>query len=68
MRLEAKVQRVGPITVPLPAYQTAGSAGMDLCAALRTAVLLAPGQRQAIPTGLAIALPDGCEEIGRAHV
>ena len=61
MRLEAKVQRVGPITVPLPAYQTAGSAGMDLCAALRTAVLLAPGQRQAIPTGLAIALPDGCE-------
>jgi dUTP pyrophosphatase len=34
---------------------------MDLCAALRTPVLLAPGQRQAIPTGLAIALPDGCE-------
>ena len=61
MRLEAKIQRVGPITVPLPAYQTPGSAGMDLCAALRTPVLLAPGQRQAIPTGLAIALPDGCE-------
>jgi dUTP pyrophosphatase len=34
---------------------------MDLCAALGAPVVLAPGQRQAIPTGLAIALPEGYE-------
>lgn len=47
--------------LPLPAYVTAGSAGMDLAAAVTDAVLLAPGERRLIPTGLAIALPDGYE-------
>jgi dUTP pyrophosphatase len=47
--------------VPLPVYQTPESAGMDLCAALGAPVVLAPGQRQVIPTGLAIALPKGYE-------
>lgn len=47
----------------LPRYQTPGSAGMDLPAALPAdaPVTLAPGEWRLIPTGLAIALPDGYE-------
>ena len=45
----------------LPAYETAGSAGMDLQAAVDEAVVLAPGARDALPTGLKIALPEGFE-------
>ena len=49
--------------LPLPAYETAAAAGMDLRAAVpaETPFVLAPGDRAAIPTGLAIALPDGLE-------
>jgi dUTP pyrophosphatase len=49
--------------LPLPAYQTAGSAGLDLRAALPEAepVTLAPGERALIPTGLALAVPQGWE-------
>ena len=47
--------------LPLPAYQTADSAGMDLMAAIDAPITLAPGARQLIPTGLAIALPPGHE-------
>ncbi|MCD8292469.1 MAG: dUTP diphosphatase [Prevotellaceae bacterium] len=46
---------------PLPAYETALSAGMDLRANLDEAVTLAPMQRCLIPTGLYIALPPGYE-------
>ena len=45
----------------LPGYATNLSAGMDLSAAIEREVVLAPGARAAIPTGLAIALPEGCE-------
>lgn len=45
----------------LPAYATAQSAGLDLLAAVAAPVTLAPGARQLIPTGLAIALPEGFE-------
>src|SRR5690242_21683872 len=47
--------------LPLPAYATAGAAGMDLLAAVETPVTVAPGARVLIPTGLAIALPPGYE-------
>ncbi|MEZ5831950.1 MAG: dUTP diphosphatase [Dongiaceae bacterium] len=47
--------------LPLPSYATAQSAGLDLMAAVATEVTLAPGARQLIPTGLAIALPAGFE-------
>ena len=47
--------------LPLPRYATAQSAGMDLLAALEDAVVLAPGERRLIPSGLAIALPAGYE-------
>jgi len=45
----------------LPAYATAGAAGMDLLAAVDAPVTLAPGARALIPTGLAVALPAGYE-------
>ena len=45
----------------LPFYATSGSVGMDLCAAIEGCVDLSPFQRLLIPTGLAIALPEGCE-------
>lgn len=45
----------------LPAYATEHAAGMDLCAAVTADVVLQPGERKLIPTGLAIALPEGFE-------
>ena len=45
----------------LPAYQSAGAAGLDLVAALDEDVILDPGARALVPTGVAIALPDGYE-------
>ena len=47
--------------LPLPSYATSHAAGMDLSAALEAPVTLAPGAWALIPTGLAIALPDGYE-------
>jgi dUTP pyrophosphatase len=45
----------------LPSYATAGSAGVDLAAALAAPVVLAPGGRALVPTGIALALPVGYE-------
>jgi len=45
----------------LPRYATAQSAGMDLQAALAADLVLTPGGRVLVPTGLAIALPEGYE-------
>lgn len=49
--------------LPLPAYQSGGAAGLDLVAALppETKIVLDPGRRQLVPTGFALALPDGFE-------
>ena len=47
--------------LPLPAYATAGSAGVDLAAAVEAPLTLAPGARALVPTGFAIALPAGAE-------
>lgn len=46
---------------PLPEYQTKQSAGVDLCAFTSTDVILSPGDRVLIGTGLYIALPEGYE-------
>lgn len=45
--------------LPLPAYATAGAAGLDIVSA--EDVTLTPGARLAVPTGFAIAIPDGFE-------
>lgn len=55
------VRRVGPVEVPLPSYQTPGSAGFDLCAAIEAPVELGCGERRLIPTGIALAIPPGYE-------
>jgi dUTP pyrophosphatase len=46
---------------PLPTYATAHSAGLDLRAHLERPVILEPGQRALIPTGLYLELPEGTE-------
>lgn len=43
--------------IPAPFYATEGSAGMDLAACIDKPVVLSPGERVAVPTGIAIALP-----------
>jgi dUTP pyrophosphatase len=47
--------------LPLPGYETDGSAGMDLCAAVDDVLTLEPGARAMVPTGFALALPNGYE-------
>ena len=47
--------------LPLPAYATAEAAGMDLLAAVDGELVLAPGAIAAVPTGIALALPQGYE-------
>lgn len=47
--------------LPLPNYETVAAAGMDLRAAVDSPIVLKPGERQMIPTGLQIALPEGYE-------
>lgn len=54
-------------TGDVPKYETAGSAGMDLKAYLKTSVTLNPMERQLIPTGLFIELPIGYEAQVRAR-
>ena len=60
--VEVMVQRLPHgADLPLPAYATTASAGTDLVAAVPETVVLAPGGRALIPSGLAIALPPGYE-------
>ena len=47
--------------LPLPQYETEGSAGMDLRAAISDPVTIPPGATTRIPTGLSIAVPPGFE-------
>lgn len=62
MTVPVRVRRLPHnVDMPLPAYATAGAAGMDLLAAVAASVTIEPGKRALIPTGLAIALPPGYE-------
>jgi dUTP pyrophosphatase len=45
----------------LPSYATEHAAGMDLCAAVASDVVIEPGKRALVPTGLSVALPEGYE-------
>ncbi len=56
---EVKIVNHSPY--PLPAYETAGSAGVDLRANLPEPITLAPMERRLVPTGLFIELPEGYE-------
>lgn len=59
--LKILIKRLHSFDLPLPSYQTDGSSGMDLYAAVDEPVLVKPLQRVIIPTGIAIELPDGFE-------
>jgi dUTP pyrophosphatase len=62
--VELRILRLPHCTdLPLPAYQSAHAAGLDLVAAVDALVpmMLAPGARTLVPTGIAVALPEGFE-------
>ena len=57
-----KVKRLGNnADLPLPSYQSDGSSGLDLCAAVTNNLTLQPGDIKLIQTGLSISLPEGYE-------
>lgn len=60
--LNIKIKKINPENNQnLPSYATSDSAGMDLTATVTEDVVLAPGERKLIPTGIAIELPQGYE-------
>lgn len=60
--LTVKIKRCCPNSVnQLPCYMTDHSAGMDLYAELSDEIVISPGERAFIPTGIALELPDGYE-------
>lgn len=60
--MDLKIKRVRSNSdLCLPSYQTSLSAGMDLRADVSEPVILKPGQRSLVPTGIAIELPENCE-------
>lgn len=62
IRLTVALQRLPHADgLPLPAYASAMAAGADLLAAVTEPVILSPGARIKVPTGIAIALPEGFE-------
>ncbi len=66
--VRVRVKRLpGSYDIPLPSYETAGSAGMDLRAAVRGDTVIRPGEIALIPTGIAVALPRGYEGQVRAR-
>jgi dUTP pyrophosphatase len=60
MKPRVQIKKLRPDAI-VPRYMTAGAAGLDLSAALDAPIEIAVGSRAAIPTGLAIKLPDGFE-------
>lgn len=64
MTIEIAIKRLNHAEgLPLPAYQSEGAAGLDLCAAVPAGepIVLKPGERRLIPTGFALALPPTAE-------
>ena len=61
MSREIEVRIVRRTANPLPTYETADSAGMDLRAHLDQAIILEPGERTLIPSGLHLEIPPGYE-------
>lgn len=56
-----RIKKVGEVEVPQPEYATAGAAAFDLRAAIKETLTLMPGERYPVPTGLAMAIPQGYE-------
>ena len=61
-KIKVCIQKLpGNEDIPLPQYMTDQAAGMDIFAAVAEEEIILPGQRKKIPTGIAIALPEGYE-------
>lgn len=61
-RVRIAVERLpGTEDLPLPRYMTKFSAGLDICAAVIGELIIEPGKRVIVPTGLVISLPEGYE-------
>jgi dUTP pyrophosphatase len=58
--IEIKVKKLRPHAI-IPNYMTEHAAGMDLCTVIEAPVVLAPGERILLPTGLAMEIPPGYE-------
>jgi len=62
VRVKVRVQRLpGAEDLPLPSYQTEGAAGADLRSAENGPLVIGPGDRAAVATGLVLEIPDGYE-------
>jgi dUTP pyrophosphatase len=59
--INVSIKRLRPGTTVLPTYMTPHAAGMDLCAQMEHDLILQPGDRALVHTGIAIALPHGYE-------
>ena len=60
-KITLKIKRVKNSDLPLPAYETDGSAGMDIRASLDEDVTLEPGDIKLISTGISVSIPMGYE-------
>lgn len=58
IQIKALSPRIGT-DIPLPYFATDGAAAMDLHACLDAPLTLAPGERKMVPSGIAVAIPDG---------
>jgi dUTP pyrophosphatase len=56
-----KVRRMRPSSLPLPRYQSAHAAGMDLVADIEVSLEIVPMGRAAVPAGIAVEIPPGFE-------
>ena len=54
-------RKAGCEDLPLPRYMSEAAAGMDVCAAVDEPIALEPGDVKLVPTGLFLAVPEGCE-------
>jgi dUTP pyrophosphatase len=62
MTVKISIQREPEaVDLPLPSYATLGAAGMDVCAALPTEIILPPGGRTQVSAGFRLAIPEGYE-------
>ncbi len=60
-RITIPMRRAGEVEAPPPQYKSAGAAGLDLCAAITSPLVVPPGRRALVPTGWAMAIPAGYE-------
>ena len=61
-KIAIKIKRVdADMNIPLPAYESEGSSGLDIRAFVEEPVQLLPGEIRLIPTGLAVSIPAGYE-------